>query len=111
MVPRALFFCAVGFGAVFFIAGRMAMRITPAQIPLGTQITGTFTEGKGWYPGEPFPTSRPVRAWGSWVGADENTGELRLGPFPAATRLRFAVSGYPNNVGIQLYVERDATKE
>ena len=83
------------------------MKITPLHPALETRIAGGFTEGDGgWYPGEPFVTAQPVRAWGSWSGSDENTGTLALGPFPAPSRLRFAIGGYPGKTDITVVAER-----
>lgn len=81
--------------AALYVGSRYAVRITPVHPGLEARIEGDFTEGGGWYPGEPFVTAQPVRAWGSWSGGDEKTGTLQLGPFPAPLRLRIAVGGYP----------------
>ena len=97
-------------GGLLYCGAHLALRVTPAQSGLRATIEGRFTEGSGWHPGEPFRTARPVRAWGSWCDADENTGALTLGPFPAPAKLRFGVSGYPAKPGNRLYVENFATK-
>lgn len=81
--------------AALYLGSRYAVRITPVHQGLETRIEGDFTEGGGWYEGEPFVTASPVRAWGSWSGGDEKTGTLQIGPFPAPLRLRIAVGGYP----------------
>ncbi len=110
MRRRFLIFALV-LGAVCAAAMQVALRIAPAHQGLGAKIEGRITEGEGWYPGEPFVTHVPVRAWGSWTGSDENTGTLTLGPFPAPARLRFAVGGYPPTPGITLRLERPGTAD
>lgn len=67
--------------------------------------TGSFTPD-GQYPGEPFARTEGVRSWGSWSGADDNTGSFRLGPFPAPRVLRVGIGGYPNNPDNTLEVVR-----
>ncbi len=79
--------------------------IHPAHSALVATTTGDFTEGGGWFEGEPFITAAPVRAWGSWTGDDAHQGTLSLGPFPAPARLRFGLGGYPTKPGITLAVE------
>lgn len=82
--------------------------------PLGTNIA-VKTEGgfvrDGEYPGRPFLGSPSVRLWGSWNGADSNTGIIQFGPFPAPRVLRFWLCGYPRHDGIQIYAEREDTHE
>ncbi|MBI4626993.1 MAG: hypothetical protein HY736_27695 [Verrucomicrobia bacterium] len=107
---RHLLLALVGCAALY-AAMRVSLRIVPAHTGLGAKIEGHFTEGKGWFAGEPFLTHRPVRAWGSWDGSDENTGSLTVGPFPAPARLRFAVGGYPPYPGNVLRVERVGSNE
>jgi hypothetical protein len=92
-------------------AARQSLKIGPAFDGLGAETTGRFTEGGGWFQGEPLVTQAPVRAWGSWNGSDENTGTLRLGPFPAPARLRLAVGGYPPYPGNSLRLELAGTGE
>ena len=77
--------------AALYAAMRVSLRIVPAHPGLEAKTTGHFTEGAGWFKGEPFVTHQPLRAWGSWNGSDENTGSLTVGPFPAPAQLRFAV--------------------
>lgn len=97
--------------AALYAGNRLTLRITPAHPGIGAQIDGSITEGGGWFQGEPFVTAEPVRAWGTWNGADTHTGTLSLGPFPGPPRLRFAVGGYPTRDGNALAVELIATKE
>jgi hypothetical protein len=94
--------------AVLYFVSRALLQIRPEHAAISARSDGQFTEGGGWYPGEPFVTARPVRAWGSWCGGDENTGTLTLGPFPAPERLRFGIGGYPARTA--LYVEHMASR-
>jgi len=94
--------------AALYVGSQIAVKITPLHPALESHLEGGFTEGDGWYPGEPFVTAQPVRAWGSWSGADENTGSLAIGPFPAPSRLRFAIGGYPGKTDIIVVAERVA---
>ncbi|PAW65469.1 MAG: hypothetical protein B9S34_10890 [Opitutia bacterium Tous-C1TDCM] len=110
MRRRFLIF-ALLLGAACYAAMHVSLRIAPAHENLGAKLEGRIAEGEGWYPGEPFATHRPVRAWGSWTGSDENTGALTVGPFPAPVRLRFAVGGYPPTPGISLRLERPGTTD
>jgi hypothetical protein len=91
-------------------ASLFALRVTPAHHDLSAVVVGNFTEGSGWYPGEPLRIAHPVRAWGSWSGDDANTGALTIGPLAAPERLRLAVSGYPTQAGIECYAEHLTTK-
>ncbi len=102
---------AVALCAGLYLASRVVSPIAPAHASLGTRIEGRFTEGEGWYPGEPFVSGKPVRAWGSWCGSDTHTGTLTLGPFPAPERLHIAASGYPTHAGNDVVVELAVTKE
>ena len=97
--------------AALYAAMRVSLRIVPAHDALAATTEGHFTEGGGWFKGEPFVTHQPVRAWGSWNGSDENTGSLTIGPFPAPAQLRFAVGGYPPYPGNTLRVERVGSGE
>ncbi len=110
----SLFFLAAAAASVaaalLFVPGLASPQIRPVHASLSTQIEGHFTEGSGWYPGKPFVTASPVRAWGSWTGSDAHTGSLALGPFRSTDRVRFGVSGYPTR-GIELHVEHAATRE
>lgn len=109
--PRSILALALILCAGVYGGSRVALRITPVQQRLTAQIEGSITEGGGWYPGEPFVTARPVRAWGTWNGSDANTGSLTLGPFPAPSRLYFGLGGYPTQGNIRIYVENSGTRE
>ncbi|MFM9079883.1 MAG: hypothetical protein ACKOTE_07075, partial [Opitutaceae bacterium] len=110
MRPRFVLL-ALAVCAVLAAVARFSLRTGPQFTGLAAQTTGRFTEGGGWFQGEPLVTHAPVRAWGSWNGSDENTGSLRLGPFPAQARLRLAVGGYPPYPGNTLRLELAGTKE
>lgn len=99
---------AVALGLVCHFASRGDYRIRPAFSELPARTEGVFPEGRGWGDDKPFPAHRPVRAWGSWAGAEANTGALALGPFPAADRIRFGLRGYPW-AGNEFYLERAST--
>lgn len=109
MFKRSTLLVAVALCAVLHVARLVVLRTGPAHAPLATRSEGRFTEGGGWYPGEPFVSEKPVRAWGSWCDSDAHTGSLALGPFPAPARLRFAVSGYPQRDGNGIALELAAT--
>ncbi len=109
MFPRSTLLLAVALCAALQLAAFLALRTRPAPAPLAAQIEGRFTEGGGWYPGEPFVSGKDVRAWGSWCGSDAHTGTLTLGPFPAPARLRLAVGGYPLTAGNELALQLVAT--
>lgn len=106
IVRRLQFLLLLALCAALYFGSRYAVRITPVHAGLEARIEGDFTEGGGWYQGEPFVTAAPVRAWGSWSGGDEKTGTLRLGPFPAPLCLRIAVGGYPAREAIQVFAVR-----
>jgi|GEM_PF-464868 len=106
LVLLALLVCAV-----LAAVARFSLRTGPQFTGLAAETTGRFTEGGGWFQGDPLVTHAPVRAWGSWNGSDENTGALRLGPFPAPARLRLAVGGYPPYPGNTLRLELAGTAE
>lgn len=110
MLPPRYLLVALVVCAILYFASRAEPRLGPAYPAIPARIEGQFTEGSGWFPGEPLVTARPVRAWGSWTGSDANTGQLVLGPFRARDRVSFAVSGYPTR-GIELSLERVATHE
>lgn len=110
MRPRH-FLILLAASAVLIAAARHSLTTGPAFDGLKAETTGHFTEGGGWFKGEPLVTDEPVRAWGSWNGSDANLGKLRLGPFPAPMRLLLAVSGYPPYAGNQLRVELVGTAE
>ena len=110
MRPRHLLL-ALAVCAALWTLMRVSLRIGPAFAGLPARTEGHFTEGDGWFKGEPFVTHLPVRAWGSWNGSDAHTGALTLGPFPAPRQLRFAVGGYPPYPGNTLRIERTDTKE
>ncbi|MES2693427.1 MAG: hypothetical protein V4773_08140 [Verrucomicrobiota bacterium] len=102
-------FLAVVLGVVFHFASRVPPRLVPAHPELTARTEGEVKEGSGWYPGKPYVTTAPVRAWGSWAGSDDNTGSLVLGPFRIASHLCIGVSGYPSLH--EVYLERVATRE
>jgi hypothetical protein len=86
--------------------------ISQAQIPLaplGAQKMGSFTLG-GDYPDSGSP-GRPGPVYGSWSGADSNTGSLRLryGPAPAnATALLVPLlqgAGLSNDLGLRVQLQ------
>ena len=110
MRQRHLFVALVVCAALHTLM-RDALRIVPAFSDLPARTEGRFTEGDGWFKGEPFVTYQPVRAWGSWNGSDENTGTLAIGPFPAPAQLRFAIGGYPPSPGNALRIERVGSSE
>ena len=110
MRPRFVLL-ALAVCAVLAAVARLSLRIGPQFTGLAAETNGRFTEGSGWFQGEPLVTHAPVRAWGSWNGSDENTGSLRLGPFPAPARLRIAVGGYPPYPGNILRLELAGTAE
>ncbi len=110
MRPRLVLF-AFAVCAVLAAVARLSLRTGPQFTGLAAETTGRFTEGGGWFQGEPLVTHVPVRAWGSWNGSDENTGSLRLGPFSAPARLRLAVGGYPPYPGNTLRLELAGTAE
>ena len=110
MRPRFVLL-ALAVCAVLAAVARFSLRTAPQFTGLAAETTGRFTEGGGWFEGEPLVTHAPVRAWGSWNGSDENTGALRLGPFPAPRRLRVAVGGYPPYPGNTLRLELAGTSE
>ena len=95
--------------ALLYAAMLATRRLQPAFPGLTATTEGAF-QPNGQYPGEPIAHADGIRLWGSWAGSDANTGALAFGPFPAPKLLRFAVSGYPLQAGIQLYLEDVATK-
>jgi hypothetical protein len=70
--------------------------------PLAVHTEGGFSLN-GEYPST--PAAPTPRHWGSYTGADANTGKLVLGPFPAPSHLKVAISGYPHRDGNDLYLE------
>ncbi len=109
-MKRVHLLLAFGVCTLLFFASLAARRIAPAQRDVAVTATGSFQRG-GSYPGEEFREAKNVRAWGSWSGSDENTGTLRIGPFPAPRVLRFGIGGYPSNPGNTLHVELVGTAE
>src|SRR5690349_6842717 len=77
-------------------------RMSPAYPDVVARTEGGFTLG-GQYVGEPLAHAA-LRCWGSWSGADANEGSLTIGPFTAPPRLRFGVTGFPLQKGIELFV-------
>ncbi|WP_414663862.1 hypothetical protein [Horticoccus sp. 23ND18S-11] len=107
--PRHLF-VAIAVCALLQIASLTTRRITPALPAVAVATEGSFTPD-GQYPGERFTGAAGVRAWGSWSGADANTGTIRIGPFPAPRILRFGIGGYPSDPANILRVELVGTAE
>lgn len=111
MRPRArylLIFAAAFIACQFaFLSGR---NLYPAFPDLAITSEGTFPSN-GENPGDPLPFGAKIRRWGSYVGSDQNTGSLRLGPFSAGHRLRVGVTGFPETAGISLFLERTDTHE
>lgn len=101
---------AVVLGVVCHFASQGEYRVRPAHAELQARVEGVFPEGRGWGDDQPLPAYRPIRAWGSWAGANTNTGSLALGPFAAPDRVRFGLRGYPW-AGNEFYLERTATGE
>jgi hypothetical protein len=74
---------------------------------LPSTVAGVF-QRNGQHPEaiEPLGVPRP-RLWASWVGNDQHTGSLSLGPFEAGRKLAFFTCGYPSEAGIRLYLRRE----
>lgn len=110
MQPIRYLLLAVVLGLVCHFASQGEYRVRPAFSELQAQTQGMFPEGRGWGDDKPLPAHRPVRAWGSWAGAEANTGSLALGPFAAPDRIRFGLRGYPW-AGNEFFLERATTGE
>jgi hypothetical protein len=108
MSPRRYLLLALALCAALYAASLGTRRIAPAHRDAAAQIEGAFTRD-GQHPGEPFARAPGVRAWGSWSGHDDNEGSLAIGPFPAPRILRFALGGYPDKPGNQVFVELAGT--
>lgn len=110
MRPIHYLLLALGLGLVCQLASRGRYGVRPAFPEIPARTEGVFPEGRGWGDDQPLSAARPVRAWGSWAGAEANTGSLALGPFVAPDRVRFGLRGYPW-AGNEFYLERTATGE
>lgn len=100
---------AVLIGACF-LGFRTHRNLAPAFPRTCAVAQGTFPRN-GEYVGEPLAYGDAVRHWGSWAASDEHRGTLRFGPFRAPAELRFAVTGYPEVPGNEIYLERQDTHE
>jgi hypothetical protein len=104
LTPRGVLFTLLAVAALYG-AMRWQRRVASLSPSAQAEIVGTFPVG-GQYPGEPLPGGNAVRSWGSWGGSDENTGSVRIGPFPAPATITFAVGGYPSRAGNRILLER-----
>ncbi len=111
MLPRLPLLLAAALVVALLFRAREAQRPAADDPAPAAEVTGQFTAGGGWFPGEPLLTRGPVRAWGSWSGNDDHRGRLLLGPLAAPARLQLAVGGYPARAGNLLAVELAETGE
>jgi hypothetical protein len=86
---------ATGEGPSYFLVPRDGYVLTGAFIPGGAYTTTVFHT----------PRDAEEPTFGSWAGADSNTGTFTTKYFRAPHRLTFCLSGYPNREGISLYLE------
>lgn len=103
-------FSGLALAVILVWASHRSQSLRPAQPTLTVSTTGSWQQDGG-YPSELFLNAAGIRLWGSWSGADDYTGTIELGPFPAPRILHFGLSGYPNRGGNDLQVRLDGTAE
>ncbi|MGK5090506.1 hypothetical protein WDW89_00665 [Deltaproteobacteria bacterium TL4] len=103
--------------SITFVRYEASLETSPLLKGESWQKQGTF-EIKGVFFGtdsQPIHSllgkKKPMELWGSWVRSDSNTGRLESANFQASEALLIFISGYPQNEGNQVYLEKPSTGE
>lgn len=106
VIASALVALFLGIGSLNSPGVPLLPEISSYQITGSFEIDGVFSSTQ-----KPFELEVDDKRvlWGSWVGDDQNTGELRSIPFPAPFAVRLFVAGYPNQEDVGLYLQQVKT--